>query len=114
MSDKMKCPIAGGYEAIESKRIGGAIGTPPMNADWWPGRLPIELLHSQSPAANPLGSDFDYTAAFAALDLDEVKKDILQLLTTSHDFWPADYGNYGPQMVRMAWHSAGSYRVFDW
>jgi catalase-peroxidase len=113
MTDRSKCPIAGGYEAIESNRIGGAVGTPPMNANWWPGRLPIELLHSQSSAANPLGSDFDYPAAFSSLDLDEVKKDILQFLTTSHDFWPADYGNYGPQMIRMAWHSAGSYRVFD-
>jgi catalase-peroxidase len=113
MSDKMKCPIAGGYSAIESKRIGGAIGTPPMNADWWPGKLPIELLHSQSPAANPLGDDFDYPAAFASLNIEEVKKDILELLTSSQDFWPSDYGNYGPQMIRMAWHSAGSYRVFD-
>ena len=113
MSDIRKCPIAGGYKTIESDRIGGAIGTPPMNADWWPGRLPIELLHSQSAASNPLGDDFDYPAAFAALDLSAVKKDILDFLTSSQDFWPADYGNYGPQMVRMAWHAAGSYRAFD-
>ncbi|GAB54519.1 catalase/peroxidase [Glaciecola punicea ACAM 611] len=113
MSKPSKCPIAGGYEAIESKRIGGAIGTPPMNADWWPGQLPIELLHSQSAKANPLGDNFDYPAAFASIDIDVVKKDIAELLITSQDFWPADYGNYGPQMIRMAWHSAGSYRVFD-
>jgi catalase-peroxidase len=97
MSKQSKCPIAGGYEAIESKRIGGAIGTPPMNANWWPGQLPIELLHSQSARANPLGDDFDYPAAFASLDIDVVKKHIAELLTTSQDFWPADYGNYGPQ-----------------
>lgn len=113
MSDKSKCPIAGGYQTIESNRIGGAMGTSPMNADWWPDRLPVELLHSQSGAANPYGEDFDYPAAFASLDLDEVKKDIKEFLTTSQDFWPADYGNYGPQMIRMAWHAAGSYRAFD-
>lgn len=113
MSNKSKCPIAGGYRAIESDRIGGAMGTPPMNADWWPGKLPVELLHSQSSAANPLGEDFDYPAAFASLDLDEVKKDIKEFLTSSQDFWPADYGNYGPQMIRMAWHAAGSYRAYD-
>ena len=98
MSDKMKCPIAGGYEAIESKRIGGAIGTPPMNANWWPGQLPIELLHSQSPSANPLGEDFDYPAAFASLDLDAVKKryfgtsDHLTRFLASglRQLWPSD------------------------
>ena len=91
MSDKMKYPISGDYEAFESKRIRGAIGTPPMNADWWQGRLPIELLRSQSDKANPLGIDFNYPAAFASLDLNEVKKTLLQLLTTSQYFWPADY-----------------------
>lgn len=113
MSKQSKCPIAGGYQAIESKRIGGAIGSPPMNSDWWPQRLPVELLHDQSSLANPLGEDFDYPAAFAELDVDAVKADILEFLTNSQEFWPADYGNYGPQMVRMAWHSAGSYRAFD-
>lgn len=113
MSDEMKCPFSGGKNSIESDRIGGAIGTKPMNADWWPNRLPVEMLHSQSPNANPYGPDFDYPAEFASLDLDTVKRDIKEMLTTSQDFWPADYGNYGPQMVRMAWHAAGTYRVAD-
>lgn len=113
MSDEMKCPFSGGKNSIESDRIGGAIGTKPMNADWWPNRLPVEMLHSQSPNANPYGPNFDYPAEFASLDLDTVKRDIKEMLTTSQDFWPADYGNYGPQMVRMAWHAAGTYRVAD-
>ncbi len=113
MADDMRCPITGARQSIESNRIGGAIGTPPTNSDWWPKRLPVEQLHSQSPRANPLGDDFDYPAAFAKLDLEAVKKDIAEMLTTSQDFWPADYGNYGPQMIRMAWHAAGTYRVAD-
>lgn len=113
MTDNAKCPFSGGKNSIKSDRIGGGIGTKPMNADWWPKRLPVELLHSPSPKANPYGSDFDYPAEFAKLDLAAVKKDITEMLTTSHDFWPADYGNYGPQMIRMAWHAAGTYRVAD-
>ncbi len=113
MSNESKCPFSGGQKSIKSDRIGGGLGTHPMNSDWWPKRLPVELLHSQSPLANPYGPDFDYPAAFASLDLEAVKKDIFEMLTTSHDFWPADYGNYGPQMIRMAWHAAGTYRVAD-
>ena len=113
MSEESKCPFMGGKNAIESDRVGGAIGTPPMNSDWWPNRLPIELLHAPSEKANPYGLDFDYPKEFASLDLKEVKNDIFEMLTTSKDFWPADYGNYGPQMVRMAWHAAGTYRVAD-
>lgn len=113
MSNKSKCPFSGGKNAIKSDRVGGAIGTPPMNSDWWPKQLPVELLHSPSPSANPYGTDFDYPAAFASLDLEAVKKDIFEMLTTSKDFWPADYGNYGPQMIRMAWHAAGTYRIAD-
>ena len=114
MSNEAKCPFSGGIsKSIQSERIGGAIGAKPMNKDWWPKRLPVELLHSQSSDANPYGADFDYPAAFASLDIEAVKKDITALLTTSQDFWPADYGNYGPQMVRMAWHAAGTYRVAD-
>jgi catalase-peroxidase len=113
MTKNSKCPFSGGKTSIKSERIGGAMGTPPMNKDWWPKQLPVELLHSPSPDANPYGPDFDYPAAFASLDLEAVKKDIFEMLTTSQDFWPADYGNYGPQMIRMAWHAAGTYRVSD-
>lgn len=113
MTNETKCPFLGGKTSIKSERIGGAMGTSPRNADWWPKQLPVELLHSPSPEANPYGPDFDYPAAFASLDLDAVKKDIYEMLTNSQDFWPADYGNYGPQMVRMAWHAAGTYRVAD-
>ncbi|MFT4855016.1 MAG: catalase-peroxidase [Algoriphagus sp.] len=113
MAENAKCPFSGGQNSIKSDRIGGAIGTPPMNADWWPNRLPVELLHAPSSMANPYGPDFNYPAEFSKLDLAAVKKDILEMLTNSHDFWPADYGNYGPQMIRMAWHAAGTYRIAD-
>jgi catalase-peroxidase len=113
MADDMGCPIAGGRKAIESERIGGALGTKPVNDDWWPSRLPLEALQGPKRTPNPLGAEFDYPAAFAKLDLEAVKNDIFAFLTTSQEFWPADYGNYGPQMVRMAWHAAGTYRVSD-
>ena len=100
-----KCPFRG-------TRIGGAIGSRPQVDDWWPNRLPVEMLHHQPPAANPL-ADFDYAAAFLALDYDQLKADIKAFLTDSQDWWPADYGNYGPQMIRMAWHSSGTYRIAD-
>ncbi|KQT07315.1 hydroperoxidase [Methylobacterium sp. Leaf399] len=101
-----KCPFGG-------DRIGGAVGTTPSLSDWYPNRLKVELLHQNGPQANPLGEDFDYKAAFETLDLDAVKQDIKSFLTTSVAWWPSDYGNYGPQMIRMAWHSAGSYRISD-
>ncbi|MGB3465844.1 MAG: catalase/peroxidase HPI [Cyclobacteriaceae bacterium] len=100
-----KCPFRG-------TRVGGAIGKQPQNDDWWPNRLKVELLHQEPDAANPL-SDQDYKKAFESLDLETVKSDIKALLTDSQDWWPADYGNYGPQMIRMAWHSAGTYRIAD-
>jgi catalase-peroxidase len=101
-----KCPFGG-------DRIGGTIGTPPTLADWYPDRLRIELLARNAPSANPLGADFDYPAAFAKIDLAALKDEIKGFLTSSVDWWPSDYGNYGPQMIRMAWHSAGSYRIAD-
>ncbi|MDT8439973.1 MAG: peroxidase family protein, partial [Wenzhouxiangellaceae bacterium] len=83
------------------------------NQFWWPEQLDLGPLRDQDPASNPYGADFDYAAAFASLDLDQVKADIEQTLTDSQDWWPADWGHYGPLMVRMAWHSAGTYRTSD-
>ena len=84
-----------------------------QNAQWWPNRLNLKILAKNPAVANPLGEDFDYAAAFSALDLAAVKADIAEVLTTSQDWWPADFGHYGPFIIRMAWHSAGTYRVGD-
>jgi len=100
-----KCPFRG-------TRIGGAIGTHPQVDDWWPNRLQVELLHQDQPAANPM-SDENYKEAFNKIDFQQLKQDIKTLLVDSKDWWPADYKNYGPQMVRMAWHAAGTYRIAD-
>ena len=100
-----KCPFGG-------STIGGAYTSSPTLSDWYPDRLRVEQLHRDGAAANPL-RDFDYEAAFNAIDLDELKAEIKSFLTTSVDWWPSDYGNYGPQMIRMAWHAAGTYRIAD-
>jgi catalase-peroxidase len=86
---------------------------PRTNRDWWPNQLDLSVLHQHSPRANPLGEDFDYAAAFAHLDLDALKRDIVDVMTTSQDWWPADYGHYGPLFIRMTWHQAGTYRIED-
>ncbi|SEL37578.1 catalase-peroxidase [Roseivivax marinus] len=83
------------------------------NKDWWPNQLNLKILHQNSPLGDPMGEEFDYAEAFKALDLDAVKADIAHTLKDSQDWWPADYGNYGPFMIRMAWHSAGTYRTGD-
>ncbi|MDY7025788.1 MAG: catalase/peroxidase HPI [Pseudomonadota bacterium] len=100
-----QCPFRG-------TRVGGALGSGPQIDDWWPNRLKVELLHQNPAEANPL-HDVDYKAAFNAINYDQLKADIKAMLTESKAWWPADYGNYGPQMVRMAWHSAGTYRIAD-
>jgi catalase-peroxidase len=101
-----QCPFGG-------DRIGGTFGTPPTLENWYPDRLRVELLHQNGLVADPLGADFDYAAEFKKIDFDALKRDIKQFLTTSVDWWPSDYNNYGPQMIRMAWHSAGTYRISD-
>ncbi|MER5911275.1 catalase/peroxidase HPI [Streptomyces sp. NPDC001982] len=99
------CPVAHG-RAPHPTQGGG-------NRQWWPDRLNLKILAKNPAVANPLGEEFDYAAAFQSLDLAAVKRDIAEVLTTSQDWWPADFGNYGPLMIRMAWHSAGTYRISD-
>jgi catalase-peroxidase len=94
--------------------VSSAVAQPPQTAQfWWPEKLDLSPLRQHSAESNPLGKDFDYAKAFATLDLKAVKQDIAKVLTTPQDWWPADYGNYGPFFIRMAWHSAGTYRVTD-
>ncbi|GBQ02522.1 catalase/peroxidase HPI [Streptomyces spongiicola] len=99
------CPVAHG-RAPHPTQGGG-------NRQWWPERLNLKILAKNPAVANPLGGGFDYAAAFGSLDLPAVKRDIAEVLTTSQDWWPADFGHYGPFMIRMAWHSAGTYRISD-
>ncbi|GGK08156.1 catalase-peroxidase [Pilimelia anulata] len=88
-------------------------GRPHTNRDWWPNQLDLSVLHAHSPKGNPLGADFDYADAFARLDVEALKRDITEVLTTSQDWWPADFGHYGGLMIRLSWHAAGTYRIHD-
>ncbi len=106
MSNEAQCPFSSG-----AKRQGAAGAR--TNADWWPEQLNLKVLHAHAPLSNPLDPSFDYAKAFNALDLDTVVQDLHALMTDSQDWWPADYGHYGPLFIRMAWHSAGTYRIGD-
>jgi catalase-peroxidase len=86
---------------------------PRTNRDWWPDQLDLNVLHQHSPLSDPLGEDFDYGEAFETLDLDALRRDLIEVMTTSQDWWPADYGHYGPLFIRMSWHAAGTYRIAD-
>ena len=101
-----KCPVMHGARP-------NATSSARSNRDWWPNQLNLKILHQHSAASNPMGAAFDYAAAFKALDLAALKQDLYALMTDSQDWWPADYGHYGPFFIRMAWHSAGTYRTAD-
>jgi catalase-peroxidase len=88
-------------------------GAPLTNQDWWPNQLDVSRLHPHHPQSDPLGDDFDYAEAFAGLDVDALKADLVSVMTTSQDWWPADYGHYGGFFIRMSWHAAGTYRIYD-
>jgi catalase-peroxidase len=106
MDGESKCPVTGG--AHKPTAVGAM-----SNQHWWPNQLNLRILHQHSALSDPMGAAFDYAAAFNSLDLDAVMRDIHALMTASQDWWPADYGHYGPLFIRMAWHSAGTYRIHD-
>src|SRR5688500_4787521 len=86
---------------------------PRTNSDWWPNQLDLSVLHHHSHLSNPMEEDFDYSEQFKSLDLDALKRDLREVMTKSQDWWPADYGHYGPFFIRMTWHAAGTYRIAD-
>lgn len=105
MTDQAHCPFHGVHTQAAAEGTG--------NTHWWPKRLNLNILRQHSPRSDPMGADFDYAREFLSLDLAAVKEDLRRLMIDSQDWWPADYGHYGPLFIRMAWHSAGTYRIGD-
>src|SRR5580704_19293350 len=89
------------------------VPNPRTNRDWWPNQLDLSVLHRHSSLSDPMGEDFDYAKEFKTLDLDALKADLIELMSSSQDWWPSDYGHYGPLFIRMSWHAAGTYRIAD-
>ena len=102
-----KCPVMSGLHAVHTGMGSTA------NQHWWPNQLNLKILHQHSPSADPMGPGFDYAAEFKTLDFPAVKADLTALMTSSQVWWPADYRHYGPLFIRMTWHSAGTYRIYD-
>jgi len=106
MAAESKCPVTSDHTQHASSAA-------KLNRDWWPNQLNLQVLHENSPLSNPMGVAYDYAKAFKTLDLDAVTQDLHALMTDSQEWWPADFGHYGPFFIRMAWHSAGTYRIGD-
>ena len=104
MSNENQCPVTG---AMTTHEMGTGVN------DWWPNQLNLKVLHNNPTEGDPMDPDFDYAKEFASLDLDAVVTDLKALMTDSQEWWPADYGHYGPFFIRMAWHASGTYRIQD-
>ena len=106
MSDKSICPVIHGANTKNK-------GEGTTNRDWWPNQIDLSILHQHDQKSNPMDKDFDYRKQFSSIDYNGLKKDLTDLMTDSQDWWPADYGHYGPFFIRMTWHAAGTYRTGD-
>ena len=113
MSDKQDVTRSSDSENPAIAPPTAKMGRPRTNKDWWPNSLDLSVLHRHSPLSNPMGKDFDYAKEFKNLDVEALKRDLIQVMRTSQDWWPADYGHYGPLFIRMTWHAAGTYRIAD-